>query len=108
MNQSESATGKNPESPSGSRGRSTAKGGKNRRRLLLIGIAAAVVGVVLLGVAAKFAYPKIKLARGRQDAVEAMSAMRKGQLDAAGAKVKTALAMAPKSPEVLRDRKSVV
>jgi Tfp pilus assembly protein PilF len=102
MNQSESATGKNPESPSGSRGRSTAKGGKNRRRLLLIGIAVAVVGVVLLGIAAKFAYPRIKLARGRQDAVEAMSAMRKGQLDAAGAKVKTALAMAPKSPEVLR------
>lgn len=67
----------------------------------MIGVGS-IVGLVVLGVVAKFIYPKIKLARGRQNAAEAMSALRKGDLVAAGGKVKTALAMAPKEPETLR------
>jgi len=71
------------------------------RRVWLIGIVSAVA-LALLVVGAKLAYPKIKLARGRQNAAEAMSALRKGDLVLAGSKVKTALAMAPKEPEALR------
>lgn len=72
-----------------------------KRRLWLIGLGSAVA-LAVLAVAAKLAYPKIKLARGRQNAAEAMSALRKGDLTLAGGKVKTALAMAPKEPETLR------
>jgi len=71
------------------------------RRIWMIAIGSAVA-VAVLAVAAKIAYPKIKLARGRQNAAEAMSALRKGDLTVAGAKVKTALAMAPKETETLR------
>lgn len=75
---------------------------RNRtRRIWMIGLGSAVA-LALLAVGAKLAYPKIKLARGRQNAAEAMSALRKGDLVIAGAKVKTALAMAPKEPETLR------
>lgn len=71
------------------------------RRKWLVGVGCVVV-LAGLAVAAKLAYPKIKLARGRQNAAEAMSALRKGDLAIAGGKVKTALAMAPREPETLR------
>ncbi len=59
------------------------------RRIWMIAIGSAVA-VAVLAVAAKIAYPKIKLARGRQNAAEAMSALRKGDLTVAGAKVNRA------------------
>ncbi len=98
MNQPDSAP--SGQSDPKAKSRSGARPTKNRR--LLIAVGGIAVAVLILGIAAKFLYPRIKLARGRQNAVEAMSAMRKGQLEAAGSKVKTALAMAPKLPEVLR------
>ena len=98
MNQPDSASSGQTDPKAKNRG--SARKAKNRK--ILLGVGGIVVAVGLLGIAAKFLYPRIKLARGRQNAVEAMSAMRKGQLETAGAKVKTALAMAPKQPEVLR------
>ncbi len=91
-------------SPEPGRNRASRSGGsrKSKAKLIAIVATAVVVGLVALGGAAKFAYPRFKIARGRQNAVEALSAMRKGQLDEAGSKVKTALAMAPKEPSVLR------
>ncbi len=88
---------------SAGQGHSNASGrraAEKKRRWLLIGGSVVLLG--LLAVGAKLAYPGIKTSRARQHAAEAESALRKGNLELAGTKVKTALAMGPKLPEVLR------
>lgn len=102
MNEPNSTDGGKPAPSAGARARGAGGARKGQKRMLWIAVGGFVLSVLILGIAAKFLYPRIKLSRGRQNAVEAMSAMRKGQLDVAGNKVKTALAMAPKIPEVLR------
>lgn len=101
MNPSDSPAAKAGNRPASEHGSSSARRrSANRRRWLIIGGVVVLLGV-LAGIA-KLVYPGIKLARARQNAAEAQSAMRNGDLETAGNKVKTALAMGPQLPEVLR------
>lgn len=78
----------------------THRGSRKRKSWLLI-----LAGVVLLGVAAagfKFAYPAIKVSRGRQSAADAEALLRRGKLEEAGRKIKVALQLAPREESVLR------
>jgi hypothetical protein len=98
MNPSE----KTPEKSSAARATSSTDRRRNRKKSTWLFVGAAVLAIGLLAGGVTLAYPGIKAARARQHAAEAESALRKGDLESAGTKVKAALAMGPKLPEVLR------